>query len=182
MTNNLIFAFVVLGAILIFFSSLQIVGNFAHDKFKWPIRGIIVFYWLLYLAGAVILYASTKDCSGSTCNIGAIGGGTLIVFGYSAVTFYVLTVYSFISLRSKMAKLNFSKQITDKINTRHAEAVIVFFFTTWVAAGFVYLIHQRSSKVLKEAKNNPGISKSDLEKRLSKVFGRKITLKKRLKN
>lgn len=170
---------IALGAIMIFFSSLQIIDYFAYDKFKWPVRGIIVFYWALYLFGVYLIYASAHGCSGKFCSAGEIGGVTLILFGYSAVAFYILTVYSFTSLRRKMRKLNFSDKFTDKIKKQHAEAMIVFFFTTWVAAGFVYVVHHRASVAIKEAKNSPDMTQAELEKKLNEVFGRQISLKKK---
>jgi hypothetical protein len=166
----------ILGAIMIFFSSLQIVGYFARGRVKWPIWGIMIFYWLLYLGGIYLAFGAPRSCTDHFyCDLTQVGGVTMIVFGYSAVAFYLLTVYSYTSLIRKVRKLNFSDQFTEKIRTQHARAVIVFFFTTWVAAGFVYLIHHRAAVIIKKAIKNPdSTNRKELESELDKVFGRTV--------
>jgi hypothetical protein len=181
MDQALINVAVVMGAVAILFSGIQITDYFARGSYKWPIWGVIAFYWLLYIAGIVLTYTNPASCTDGVCQVGKIGGATLIVFGYSAVAFYLLTVYSFTSLRHKMKKLNFSDKFTEKIRDQHSNAVIVFFFTTWVAAGFVYLIHHRASLVVRAAKKDKTISQAELEKRLTEVFGRKVDWHKKKK-
>jgi len=170
----------VLGAVMIFFSSLQIVGYFARDRAKWSIWGVMVFYWFLYLGGIYLMVITRNGCSGHLyCNLGSIGGLTLVVFGYSAVAFYLLTIYSYTSLVRKVEKINLGDKFIEKIRVQHGRAVIVFFFTTWVASGFVYLIHHRAARIIKKALNNPDMDRKELESELDQVFGKTVDWRKK---
>jgi len=183
MINFYLTILLVFGALLIVVSSLGVIGYFARGRSGWAIWGIMIFYWALYLGGIYLMIITRKGCTGHLyCDLGSVSGLTMVVFGYSAIGFYLLTIYSYTSLIRKVKKLNFSDRFAEKIRNQHTNAVIVFFFTTWVAAGFVYLIHLRAGRIIRQALKNPNqTDRKALEAELDEVFGRKVDWHKKKK-
>lgn len=170
-----------IGAVLLFLTGLQIAGYFAKGKAKWAVWGVLIYYWAMYAAGWFLLFFAGSACLDHRyCNIGSIGGLILLGLSASAIIFYEVTIYSYTSLIRKLKKLGFSDQFSDKIRLQHTRAVIVFFFTTWVAAGFVYLIHHKAGLIINKALNeSENTDRKALEAELNIVFARQIDWRKK---
>lgn len=165
--------FAVIGALLLFVSSLAVTNYFAYEKLKWPIWGIILFYWGLYAVGAFFTFFPISSCARQwVCNLSSAGGITLMVFGYSAVIFYLIAFFSFYHVKSRFLNAKVSDKYIKRVQDQHAQAVIFFFFTTWPAVAFVWGSHHRAAKALRDIQ---GVAAGEIDNVIEKDLGPVVT-------